>query len=127
MSYRVQWGITNSTYAEDCGVVDFNDESLFEDRMQELFEESNRIDHIGTLPPGYCVRFYDGGDLIEFTVVDSEANPSDLSDLRCENGHLPGIDDCDCGDDPIYWIEEIAGRKYVVHEEWCLRPDKDED
>lgn len=125
MAYCVQWGITNSSYADDFGVIEFENASSFEDKVHELLEESNRVDHVGNLPPGYCVRFYDGGDLVEITVVDREASPSDLSDLRCENGHMLGLDECDCEDAPTYWIEEIAGRKYVVHEEWYLRPDED--
>lgn len=125
MAYSVQWGITNSCYADDFGVIEFENATSFEDKVHALLAESERINHNDTLPPGYCIRLYDSGDLVEITVVDHEASPSDLSDLRCENGHLQGLDECDCGDAPIYWIEEIAGRKYVVHEEWYMRPDED--
>lgn len=150
-SYRVQWGVANSQWTGDSGVLYFENEVAFSKRLRQCESEAADIAkleealraldnvsgngiYISNFPvphitDGFCVQFLDNGDLVELTLIERVASAADLSpdsDLRCVNGHLPGIDDfCDCGETPIYWIKEVADRKYVVREEWYLRPDED--
>jgi len=104
---RVQYGICNSQYSDDHEIITFESEAEFEAYVRDLERSAETIAE-APIKPGTCLHVDDRGDVVYVTIVCHEAGPSDMKDL-------PASDEA--GDSP-YWIEEIAGRYYVVREEY---------
>ena len=104
---RVRYGICNSQFSDDHDVIFFESETEFEEHVRELERSAETISE-APIKPGACLHVDDLGDVVYATIVCHEASPADLKDLPvAENA-----------DDSPYWIEEIAGRYYVVRTEY---------
>jgi len=104
---RVQYGVCNSQYSDDHEVIVFESEDAFEAHIRDLERSANTISE-APIQPGTCLHVDDRGDVVYATIVCHEASPADLKDLPI----------ADNSEDAPYWIEEIAGRYYVVREEY---------
>jgi len=104
---RVQYGICNSQYSDDHEVIVFESEKEFEDHIRDLERSAETIPE-APIRPGTCLHVDDRGDVVYVTIVCHEAGPADLAELP----------DSENAEDSPYWIEEIAGRYFVVREEY---------
>lgn len=134
--YRVQWCVRNSYYDEDYCTLYFEDEQDFAEHINKLKNAAYEVEKLTgavracksylsaapKLKDYTCIDISDDGDTVEIKIIFREADQRDLKDFTCDKGHLIGIDECYCDGPVSYWIEEVAGRKYVVREELCERP-----
>ena len=104
---RVRYGICSSQYSDDHETITFESEEEFEAHIRELERSAETIVD-APIQPGTCLHVDDRGDVVYATIVCHEAGPADLKDLPIAD---------EAGDSP-YWIEEIAGRYYVVRTEY---------
>ena len=105
---RVRYGICSSQYSDDHDVIFFESEAAFEAHIRDLERSAETVSDVASITPGTCLHVDDRGDVVYVTIVCHEAGPADLADLP----------DAESAGDSPYWIEEIAGRYYVVREEY---------